>query len=279
MTQSGILKHLAVAASLGLWAMPAMSAQPAPHVIGIGACAPWKGVPPAICAGAVQDVTQALAKRFDVPQSQVHTLVNKDATVDGLLAFFKALPEFTAQDRVLIYVVLHNGPGDGSHVATGKNDIMIFWSEDDPGATEFALFERKWMLASDFADILHQMGAGDVVAMFDACHSGALASDVVHDNAHPDARIATVASAKPDQLANMNKALTGPLFSSLLVQELQHNETPFAQVLTQAVKKTSTQGRKICTERHAFMTKNNGFDVNCNQTPVIQDPNAMLQDY
>ncbi|MFW2541440.1 hypothetical protein ACN2XU_02275 [Primorskyibacter sp. 2E107] len=280
MTNTGLLNRLMMAAALWFCAGIAIAAQPATHVIGIGACAPYKGIPPAICAEAVRDVTSALAERYDVPQAQIHTLVNKQATVDGLVAFFEALPDFTAQDSVLLYVVMHNGAGDGTQVATSKNDIMIFWSEDDPGATQFALFERKWLRASDFADMLKQMGAGRVVAMFDACHSGALAADVLHEMPQQDVRIATIASSTADEVANMNEDMTGPLFSSLLVSELDNTQgASFAQVVQTAAKQADTQARQICSERQSLMNKNIGQDVNCNQTPIIQDPSSLLEEF
>ncbi|MGH1415324.1 MAG: hypothetical protein ACRBB0_17680 [Pelagimonas sp.] len=226
------------------------------------------------------DVSSALARRFDVAAANVHTLVNAKATVSGVSAFLSKITT-TADDRVVLYVNVHNGSAQSGHSATPDSDVMVFWSQDDPRVIEFALAEGKWLLASDFAKMLHTVEMTELIAIFDACESGALATEVMHDAAQEGRRVATIASAQPGQVANLTQNLKQPLFSSLFANDLanasaaKHSQS-FSTLLTEVTEQTQSRAKQVCASRQAQMNEQAGHAVNCDQVPIISDPTGLL---
>lgn len=247
------------------------------HLIAIGVCPPWKGMDARFCTDTVADMSQALSQRFDIPAQNTHTLLNEQATVAGLADFLNGLPAFTKSDRLVLYTVMHNGSNHAGTAATAANDVMVFWSEKDPRVTQFALAEHKWLKAGEFATWLHQLGMGELIAVFDACQSGAIALDVMHDVAAPGTQVATISSAKPGQLANLTQDLSRPLFSGALIAALATGaKSPLPALLASVDSDVSARAIPICAQRKEQMRKNNGFEPNCNQTPIFRDPDGLL---
>lgn len=247
------------------------------HLIAIGVCPPWKGMDAQFCTDAVTDMSRALSQRFEISTQNTHTLLNEQATVAGLADFLNGLPAFTKSDRLVLYTVMHNGSNHAGTAATAANDVMVFWSEKDPLVTQFALAEHKWLKASEFATWFHQLGMGELIAVFDACQSGAIALDVMHDIAAPGTQVATISSARPGQLANLTQDLSEPLFSGALVTALSDGpNTPLPALLASVDQDVSARAVPICAQRKEQMRSNNGFDPNCNQTPIFRDPDGLL---
>lgn len=274
MTLTAMARRIALALFLGLGAG---SAQAATHLISIGICPPWKGMATTICSSSVDAMSTALAQRLSIPADNRHALLNEEATVAGLHSFLDGLPDFGADDRVVLYALMHNGSGVKGSAATAADDVMVFWSEDDPKITEFALAQGKWMKATDFAAAIHALGMGELVGVFDACESAALAHDVLHNAPeNHNLRVATVASALSGQIANMNADLTAPLFSSELVPAFTRRDTPLVTLLQSVIENVAQDAVPLCAKRAGEMRVGDGPTPNCNQTPILRDPTDLL---
>ncbi|MBT54040.1 MAG: hypothetical protein CMF72_11680 [Mameliella sp.] len=253
------------------------SARADDHILAIGACPAWAGVPPAVCETAVTEVTAALSARYAVPDTQVHTLLNAQATVTGFRDFLHALPPFAADDRVFLYIVMHNGGGHQDRAASAKDDILVFWSDTDPSVIEFAVAEGKWLRASDFGDEIGQLGMGTLVAFLEACQSGALGLEILHETTPKTAHVTTIASAQAGQYANLTLDYKQPLFSSLLVAALNGpKQQPLSDLLTTVSGQVTDTSGPICAAHKVKPSAPGGFTPDCRQTPVIRDPQAVL---
>ncbi|WP_417209155.1 hypothetical protein [Antarctobacter sp.] len=252
------------------------SARADDHILAVGACPAWAGVPPAVCETAVTEVTAALSARYNVPESQVHTLLNARATVTGFVDFLNALPPIAADDRVFLYIVMHNGGGHQDRAASAKDDILVFWSDSDPGVIEFAIAEGKWLRASDFGDAIGQLGMGTLVAILEDCQSGALGLEILHETTPKTDRVATIASAQAGQYANLTLDYKQPLFSSLLVAAMRGPKVPLSELLTTVSGQVTDSSGPICAAHKVKSATAGGFTPDCRQTPVIRDPQAVL---
>ncbi|WP_323769498.1 hypothetical protein [Antarctobacter sp.] len=261
---------------LTCWVIGAGSAQADDHILAIGACPAWAGVPPAVCETAVTEVTAALSARYAVPDTQVHTLLNAQATVTGFVDFLNALPPIAADDRVFLYVVMHNGGGHQDRAASATDDILVFWSDTDPGVIEFAIAEGKWLRASDFGDAIGQLGMGTLVAFLENCQSGALGLEILHETTPKTKHVATIASAQAGQYANLTLDYKQPLFSNLLVAAMNGPKLPLSELLTTVSGQVTDTSGPICAAHKVKSATPGGFTPDCRQTPVIRDPQAVL---
>ncbi|SNS97958.1 hypothetical protein [Antarctobacter heliothermus] len=261
---------------LACYVASAGSAQADDHILAIGACPAWAGVPPTVCETAVTEVTAALSARYAVPDTQVHTLLNAQATVTGFVDFLNALPAIAADDRVFLYIVMHNGAGHQDRAASAKDDILVFWSDSDPGVIEFALAEGKWLRASDFADAIGQLGMGTLVAFLEDCQSGALGLEILHETTPKTEHVATIASAQAGQYANLTLDYKRPLFSSLLVAAMGGPKETLSELLTTVSGQVTDASGPICAAHKVKSSTAGGFTPQCRQTPVIRDPQAVL---
>lgn len=252
------------------------SAQADDHILAIGACPGWAGVPPAVCETAVTEMTRALATRYEVPKTNVHTLLNAQATVAGFVNFLNTLPPIGADDRVFLYIVMHNGSGHENRAASDNDDILIFWSDEDPRIIEFALAEGKWLRARDFADAIGQVGMGTLVALLEDCQSGALGLEILHETTPKTAHVATIASAKAGQYANLTMDYKQPLFSSLLISAMDGPGAPLSDLLATVAGQVTDKSGPICVAHNVQPSTGSGFTPECRQTPVIRDPQALL---
>lgn len=251
------------------------------HFLGIGICPPWKPMPTSACETAVHQMADALGHRLSIDPSDQTLLINASATTEGLVRVMAQLKAtLTPADRLVIYATLHAGALDPSRPAGPDNDVMVLWSVEKPAVMAFAIAEDLWIRASDFAAMVHDLPAGEVVLILDACESAALtplflASHPANDPERPDA---VVTSAKATQFANTTADRSLPLFSKELVEALgtKADKGTLRDAVTLAAERTVAEARPLCDALRATSRKDGLDPTGCYQEPVLADPNKLL---
>lgn len=246
------------------------------HILAIGVCPPWKNQPASICAKGVNGITKVMSDRFGIQQGNQHVLLNDKATTAATKAKIKELKlSIGANDRLIIYANLHAGAMDPSKPAGPDNDIFVFWSVEEPPATAFALAEQVWMQARDFASLILDIPAAEIIVFLDACESDAASSLLLHS--HPDHApsqlTAVVTSASATQAALFAADQSQALFTQQLNHSLSTSAGSLADAVSSAAKLTRSNATKICSKTVKSSTPSL---VSCGQTPVIHDPDHLL---
>jgi len=253
---------------------PSVSSKPV--FIGVGVCPPWRHMPGEPCKHSVTTMKSIAQDVFGVAQSDTYTLLNEEATASAFLQLLASMPALGPDDRLYFYLNLHNGSGTAGQNASAKDDVMVFWSEKDPGIIEFAVAEGLWLSASHVARLVRSLGMGEAVVIVDACESDAVAPLFLHQHAGDDGEtlIATVASAQSGQWANLNETMSLPLFSDLLAQQLKRNNGTIEDRVNAAISLTTTKARSICSQRQSMEPP--APNMTCNQVPKLHDPANLL---
>lgn len=250
------------------------------HLLAISICPPWKEMPSGVCE---QDITllNKSARALNVAPKDVTLLLNEEATYAPIKAAFEAYNTLESDDRLVIYLNLHNGAKTAGSDASATNDVMVLYSKDDPEIIEFALAEKHWIEASELAGWVHQIPAGEVILIMDACESSAvdalfLENHPADDKARPEA---VLTSAQPGQIANLTADLTHALFTHNLGQALissaKEGKT-LAHAAQNAAAQTKSQAVPICKAALANQLAAGVHESVCHQTPKLEDPHNLF---
>ncbi len=249
------------------------------HLLSIGICPPWKPQPTSACEKSVEATGKELVARLGIADKNWHKLLNADATTTGL---YNKLAELSGKlgsdDRLIIYANLHAGSLDPSKPAGPDNDVFVLWSDEKPAVMAFAVAQGVWIEAKEFAGRVHQIPAGEVSLIMDACEAGAITPLFIDhhpedDEARPEA---VVTSAQFDQFANFSADKTMALYSQVLAKTLQSHEGPFSSVLQTVASQTSAAAVPICKTLSADLKKQGQDPTACNQQPAMHDPEDIL---
>jgi len=249
------------------------------HLLSIGICPPWKPQPASACEKSVEATGKELTQRLGIPDQNWHKLLNEQATTKGLFEKFAMLAEqIGPDDRLIIYANLHAGSLDPSKPAGPDNDVFVLWSEEKPEVMAFAVAQGLWIEASEFARHVHQVPAGEVIFIMDACESGAviplfIADHPKNDKVRPEA---VVTSAKFDQFANFSADQSMALYSKIFAETLATHDGPFSDLLQATAKKTQEAAVPICDLLAADLKKNGLDPTSCRQQPITHDPDEIL---
>lgn len=253
-------------------------AGPTTHLLAIGICPPWKPTPQKVCEDGVAAMTAALEARLGIADENILTLLNASATTEGLRQGLAHFQDLGPNDRLIIFANLHSGPLAPGVLATSDNDVFVLWTEEKPEATRFALARGDWITARDFAGMVHDSPAGEILMILDSCESDSVSSLFLaehpdNDEARPEA---VIASSKSDQFANFNADGTMALFTQEFSHSLVSTTGSFWDAAVNAASSTAAAAIPICGSNSGQLI-DAGFDpLRCRQQPIIHDPNGLL---
>jgi len=248
----------------------------ATHILAIGVCPPWKNQAVSICTKGVTEITNTLSERLDIPTDNQHILLNEAATTQGAVAQINTLQQnLGPNDRLIIYANLHAGAADPSQPAGPENDVLVFWSDEEPAAIAFALAEQVWLKAHDFAELVLSIPAGEIVVFLDACESNAASPLFLHSlpGHQTDRPIAVVSSALATQVAQFSADGTEALFTQQLNASLASATGQLFSGVQTAAKATNEAAAQHCAQTSFAPDAPAG---SCAQTPSIHDPSHLL---
>ncbi|KIM25362.1 hypothetical protein M408DRAFT_26347 [Serendipita vermifera MAFF 305830] len=162
-----------------LWAMISKPAALFALIIGIDK---YKDAKLDDLGGAVADAKSMksyLQTTLGVPESQIQTLYNSEATRDAIVDNIRALqtnPSIQKGDAILIFYAGHGGTGKApAGWEAGGPEIQILLSHDalckDKGNTIYGVPDRT--MGSLLDQLSHEKG-NNITVIFDCCHSGSL---------------------------------------------------------------------------------------------------------
>lgn len=244
------------------------------HLLTIAACPPRPGIGDSsrdACAHLLPILTATLAQRLAVESSDIHQLLNDQATGPRLLAQLKDYADrLGPDDRLVITMISHGGTGPDR---TRSDEIFMLWTEQPPAFFQLGLATGVYVPAVEFAAAVHKLRAGEVVVILDACESGL--ADAVFVSQHPDKRPerpeAVVTSTTGTQLAMMDVDYS-PAFSTRLLAALQRAHPTLADVLMDAAADMRRDAPGIC---HGWSAPKR-HPLSCEQDPTLDDPAGLL---
>ena len=230
--------RLSMAAVLVLFGFAMLNAQSASargdgvevlHLVAVGVCPPYrKKIPVAVCRESAKLVSDGLSKRLNIAKENVFTLFDEASTAQNVL---KTLAEVNAKadadDRVIVYLQLH---GDAFHlwsdyyrpsaaivsasrtIVSPSEDILVFWTREEPTIPAIALAQSDWMTAQAMADALDGFDA-KVSLLLDSCSSGLFFRSLANASFQSDNIDFVATSSGADQSSLFDEALTVTLFA------------------------------------------------------------------
>lgn len=233
------------------------------YLLAIGVCPPYrKTIPVEVCRNAVKAIVDNVPHALGIAKENVISLTDEQSTGRNVLATLDKLSrKVTENDRLILYIILH---GDAfyqwadsyrpSDVVKSINeayfepteDIMVFWTQDEPTVPALALAQKDWMTVADFGAALDKI-PGRVALILDSCSSGLFFSSF-HEHAKGEPKIDYIlTSSGPEQASNFDEAISIPLFASQLRDSLNMptNDT-FGEAVEQARMTTVLHATGLC---------------------------------
>lgn len=270
-----------------LWAMSGKNT----YVFAVSACPPWKtkllekdikDVANA-CRNDVDIFTSSVKKALNIPTENIFTLVDEQATYDGLQ---KGLKEFA--DKVpkgARVIMLFNTHGDLTDINSEdkpvKDEVLVLWTEEKPFTMLSALALKQWITASELRGMIDKVRADEIVIAVDACHSGGALPDILKKHGREkdwQGREAVIMSSKSDQYSYFNKEGSHGLFTYNLSESIRSGSSTLQEAFEHAAKETSNYVesdvyQKQCSE---MLWKTLHIRERCEQTPITNDPSNLL---
>lgn len=253
------------------------------YMLAIGVCPPWKGEAMGkTCKNDVNRMTDVFKNKYGIPEKNIQTVLDKDATYDGVkkgFAWLKSKEKNAAKTRAIIYINLH-GTVEGSNSILSKekeHELMVLWTEDRPFSVDVALESKQWMKATEMREMLDSFDSEKIVIM-DACHSGAAVADLdAHQSLIPNIneREAIIVSAKPSQVAHVTSDISMALFTKFLGDAIMSgapNLDKAFDVSAKEIAENTEETCKIVPEYEELPKKV------CNQMPTKHDPHGLLKE-
>lgn len=236
------------------------------HLIAIGVCPRYrKHIPVEICRTAVNRVTSKLPPALGIAKGNVTSLVDEATSASNVLATRESIgAKLGASDRLVVYLVLH---GDAFHLwadfspsarapeiaavnrsyFAGNEDLMVFWTKEEPTVPALALAEGDWMTVNDFAAALRKL-PGHVALILDSCSSNLFFSSV-HGALGEGSNIDFVlTSAGASQVSNFDSARTIPLLTGELLDALDlPSVRRFGEAVATAQRTTMLHATATCS--------------------------------
>lgn len=115
---------------------------------------------------------QIVAQQFGFSEGDIRTLLDGDAKLDDVKREFRQwlqAPKYEEGDRVLVYFSGHGAhvQDDNGDEGDGRDEILVLHDTRVEGGGL-----RNFLRDDEFGDLLNGIGAGNVLVLIDACHSG-----------------------------------------------------------------------------------------------------------
>ena len=147
-------------------------------VVGVGDYVHAPSLPAGVRRGAEE--LAALLRDPDAggyPPGQVRLLTDREVTVDALREELSVLATVAGEDStVLVYFAGHGGAGGGGGGATGQagGPVHLFPAAADPSSAD--RLAKTALGGRELAHLLDRIRSRCLLAVFDCCHAGGLAT-------------------------------------------------------------------------------------------------------
>jgi hypothetical protein len=262
------------------------------YIFAASACPPWKtkllekhadarNVANA-CRTDVQVFTSSVKESLGVPSENIYTLVDEQATYDGLQRGMSELANKVPDDsRVILYFNFHGEISDiNQNDQPDDDEALVLWTREKPFTTLSALSLKQWITAKELRRMMDSVNADDIVIVIDACYAGEAVPAILKEHGRGEdweGQEAVLLSAKAGQLSFFTSDGSGALFTSKLAESIR--STPnLKAAIDKATAETSDYlnddvNQKKCSEMLSEITHKK---ESCEQTPFAYDPTSLL---
>lgn len=262
------------------------------YIFAASACPPWKtellekhsdakNVANA-CRNDVQLFTSSVKESLGVPSENIYTLVDEQATYDGLQRGMSELSTKAPEgSRVILYFNFHGEISDINQNDQPDNDeALVLWTRVKPFTTLSALSLKQWITANELRRKMDSIKADEIVIVIDACYAGEAVPAILKKHGRGEdweGQEAVLLSAKAGQLSFFTRDGDRALFTSKLAESIR--STPnLKAAIDRAAAETSDYleddvNQKKCS---AMLSEITHKKESCEQTPFAYDPTALL---
>jgi len=259
------------------------------YVFAVAACPPWKTKLlrkyakdiAYTCKNDVELFTSSVKEALDIPYENIFTLLNEQATYEGLK---KGLNEFAEKvpkgSRV---IMLFNFHGELSDIIqadeSGKDEVLVLWTKDKPFTMLSALALKQWITAKELRGMIDALRADEIIITIDACHSGGAVHDILRKHGRDEdwqGREAVMVSSKAEQYSYFTMDGAHGLFTLNLSKALSSGSPTLKSAFENAAMETSKYidiNEKKCAHLLWDILHKR---MRCVQTPVAYDPTNLL---
>lgn len=258
----------------------------------MSACPPWKTKllekdlkdVGSACRNDVEIFTSSLRDALDIPPENIFTLVDQDATYEGLQTGLKEFADKVPKgSRVIMLLNTHGELTNiNSEDEPEKDEVLVLWTEDKPFTMLSALALKQWITASELRSMIDNVKADEIVIAIDACHSGAALPNILLNHGRNkgwQGREAVMASSTAEQYSHFTMSGSHGLFTRKLSKSIAHESTlqdAFNKASAETTAYINTDAyQKKCSE---LLWKNFHSREKCEQTPIINDPSDLLSE-
>ncbi len=281
----------AVLLCLYLFTLPAWSISGEnTYVFAASACPPWKTKLleknakhiALACQNDVELFTSSVKEALNIPSENIFTLVDEQATYDGLEEELKEFADKVPNGSRVI--ILFNFHGDISDVTlTGesgsKDEVLVLWTEDKPFTMLSALALKQWISVKELRGMIDAVRADEIIIVVDACHSGGAVPDLIKKHGRDNGwqgREAVIISSKSDQFSYFTTDGSHGLFTLNLSDSIRSGFPTLKRAFENAAKETSKY-IEINEKRCAHILWDTFHKrIRCVQTPEAYDPTNLL---
>lgn len=262
------------------------------YVFAASACPPWKtellekhadakNVANA-CRNDVQLFTSSVKEALGVPSENILTLVDEQATYDGLQRGLKALANKVPDDsRVILYFNFHGEISDINQNDEEDNDeVLVLWTREKPFTTLSALSLKQWITAKELRGMMDSVKAGEIVIVIDACYAGEAVPEILKKHGRGsdwEGKEAVILSSKAGQVSHFTADGSEALFTLEFSKSIS-SAPDLQSAVDKAAAETSdyiqdNDNQKKCSAMHSEITRKK---EPCEQTPFAYDPTGLL---
>ena len=262
------------------------------YVFAVSACPPWKTKllekrakdVASACKNDVDIFTTSVKEALGIPSENIFTLVDEQATYEGLKKGLKGLADKVPKGARVI--MLFNAHGDLTDINSGdkpvKDEVLVLWTVEKPFTMLSALALKQWITASELRAMIDKVRADEIVITVDACHSGAAVPDMLKKHGRDkdwQGREALMMSSKANQFSYFTPDGSNGLFTLNLSESVASDSSTLQEAFDKAAMETmsyinSASIQKKCSE---MLWETLHKREKCVQTPITYDPTDLLQ--
>jgi hypothetical protein len=254
-------------------AAPANRIDPASiYVLAIGACPPWR--PIKVCRHDVMQFAEAARDLMGVPANQITTLVNEQATADGVrMAIAELRSSMPRGSAVVAYYIGHGMlMPKGGKAGAEAEETLLLWSDSFPFAALYAVQASIWMTGSELGRLIATLPAASTLVILDTCEAAGANGAVLSQPAlRKGEQIALMSSSRAHEIAFAD--LTSAVFTRNLVEAMRTTSTMHDAFL-EAQQETEAEAALRC---EAATVSGALGEVCTPQDPTLVDPSGLTQ--
>lgn len=259
------------------------------HFLAVGVCPPYrKLIPVEVCRKSVDRVVTNIKENLSIDPDNITILLDEKSTGPNFLATMEDYrKKLSSNDRLMVYLLLHGDAFDlwqSYYKPTGaveqinrgfvrpEEDIMVFWTRNEPSVPALALAEKHWLTASEIAQALDSLDA-QVGLILDSCSSGLYFQRLTDRALGADNIDFVLTSAGTEQFSNFDPDVHISLFAREFGAAI---DLPYVRTLGQAIEHarmtTVLHAAAQCTD---FLIDGDAFRLLFPHLPV---PNVQTSD-